>query len=375
MRVGEKMKKFIKIILTLFFLMVIVFFGKKFYDEISKTNVSSEVEEFVSNITISSGETNKKEIQTPQVLETTVETISPSDENIEYSNSSNINKYFYNQLDNNSKIIYNALEKNKENMKTGTFEINLGTEFSKLLSTDDGQNTLKSCYQTAVEAYTYDNPEIFYIDFQKLYLNIETTTRGYNKTYKVLINSGNNETYLLNDFTKEKVDSTIIEIEKVKEYFVQNKNQNTYQNIKNIHDYLVETIDYDQTISRQNTYNLYGALVEKNCVCEGYAKAFKYLADALNIPAVIVSGTGTNSEGNTENHAWNYVQINEKWYAVDCTWDDPILIGGAILTNSTKYKYFLKGSNEFDKSHTPNGQFTENGKIFSYSQVCIENYK
>lgn len=375
MRVGEKMKKFIKIILTLFFLMVIVFFGKKFYDEISKTNVSSEVEEFVSNITISSGETNKKEIQTPQVLETTVETISPSDENIEYSNSSNINKYFYNQLDNNSKIIYNALEKNKENMKTGTFEINLGTEFSKLLSTDDGQNTLKSCYQTAVEAYTYDNPEIFYIDFQKLYLNIETTTRGYNKTYKVLINSGNNETYLLNDFTKEKVDSTIIEIEKVKEYFVQNKNQNTYQNIKNIHDYLVETIDYDQTISRQNTYNLYGALVEKNCVCEGYAKAFKYLADALNIPAVIVSGTGTNSEGNTENHAWNYVQINEKWYAVDCTWDDPILIGGAILTNSTKYKYFLKGSNEFDKSHTPNGQFTENGKIFSYPQVCIENYK
>ena len=369
------MKKFIKIILTLFFLMVIVFFGKKFYDEISKTNVSSEVEEFVSNITISSGETNKKEIQTPQVLETTVETISPSDENIEYSNSSNINKYFYNQLDNNSKIIYNALEKNKENMKTGTFEINLGTEFSKLLSTDDGQNTLKSCYQTAVEAYTYDNPEIFYIDFQKLYLNIETTTRGYNKTYKVLINSGNNETYLLNDFTKEKVDSTIIEIEKVKEYFVQNKNQNTYQNIKNIHDYLVETIDYDQTISRQNTYNLYGALVEKNCVCEGYAKAFKYLADALNIPAVIVSGTGTNSEGNTENHAWNYVQINEKWYAVDCTWDDPILIGGAILTNSTKYKYFLKGSNEFDKSHTPNGQFTENGKIFSYPQACIENYK
>ena len=375
MRVGEKMKKFIKIILTLFFLMVIVFFGKKFYDEISKTNVSSEVEEFVSNITISSGETNKKEIQTPQVLETTVETISPSDENIEYSNSSNINKYFYNQLDNNSKIIYNALEKNKENMKTGTFEINLGTEFSKLLSTDDGQNTLKSCYQTAVEAYTYDNPEIFYIDFQKLYLNIETTTRGYNKTYKVLINSGNNETYLLNDFTKEKVDSTIIEIEKVKEYFVQNKNQNTYQNIKNIHDYLVETIDYDQTISRQNTYNLYGALVEKNCVCEGYAKAFKYLADSLNIPAVIVSGTGTNSEGNTENHVWNYVQINEKWYAVDCTWDDPILIGGAILTNSTKYKYFLKGSNEFDKSHTPNGQFTENGKIFSYPQACIENYK
>ena len=370
----SKITTFIMTLLTILLIGLITIIGLMIYNDIAKTNIADEVQDFVSNITISSGGINQNKIQTPQILETTVETISPSDEKIDYSNS-NINKYFYTQLDNYSKIIYNALEKNKENMKTGTYEINLGTEFTKVLSADNGEKILGDYYQTAVEAYTYDNPEIFYIDFQKLYLNIETTTRGYNKTYKVLINSGNNETYLLNDFTKEKVDSTIIEIEKVKEYFVQNKNQNTYQNIKNIHDYLVETIDYDQTISRQNTYNLYGALVEKNCVCEGYAKAFKYLADALNIPAVIVSGTGTNSEGNTENHAWNYVQINEKWYAVDCTWDDPILIGGAILTNSTKYKYFLKGSNEFDKAHTPSGQFTENGKVFSYPQVSIENYK
>ena len=358
---------------TMLIAVIIMIIGIMIYEEISKTNISDEVQEFVSNITISSGETSKSEIQTPQVLETTVEIISPSDENIDYSNS-NINKYFYNQLDNNSKKFYNALEKNKENMKTGTYEINLGTEFTNVLSASDGEEKLGEYYQSAIEAYTYDNPEIFYIDFQKIYLNIETTTRGDKKTYKVLINSGKNETYLIKDFTKEKVDSAITEIEKIKEYFVQNKNQSTYQNIKNIHDYLVETIEYDQTISRPNTYNLYGTLIEKKCVCEGYAKAFKYLTDALNIPAVIVSGTGTNSEGNTENHAWNYVQINEKWYAVDCTWDDPILIGGAVLTNSTKYKYFLKGEDEFNKTHIPEGQFTEGGKIFKYPNLSQTNY-
>ena len=75
---------------------IIMIIGIMIYEEISKTNISDEVQEFVSNITISSGETSKSEIQTPQVLETTVETISPSDENIDYSNS-NISKYFYNQ--------------------------------------------------------------------------------------------------------------------------------------------------------------------------------------------------------------------------------------------------------------------------------------
>ena len=370
----SKITTFIITMIVILLAGALVIFGIIMYDEIAKLDVVGDVKEFVSNITISSGGVNKNEIQTPQILDTTLETISPSDEKIDYSNSST-NKYFFNQLDNYSKIIYNALEQNKENMKTGTYEINLGTEFSDILSNDNGQEVLGNYYQSAIEAYVYDNPDVFYIDVSKLYLNIETTTRGNKKTYKVLMNSGNNANYLSSQFSKEEINSALTEIENIKEYFIQNKNQSTYQNIKNIHDYLVETIDYDQTISRPNTYNLYGALVEKNCVCEGYAKAFKYLADALNIPAIVVSGTGTNSEGNTENHAWNYVQINEKWYAVDCTWDDPILIGGAILTHSTKYKYFLKGSNEFDKAHTPSGQFTENGKVFSYPPVSIENYK
>ena len=117
-KVGEKMKskitKFIMNAVTMLIAIIIIIIGIMIYEEISKTNIADEVQEFVSNITISSGETSKSEIQTPQVLETTVETISPSDENIDYSNS-NINKYFYNQLDNNSKIFYNALEKNNEN--------------------------------------------------------------------------------------------------------------------------------------------------------------------------------------------------------------------------------------------------------------------
>lgn len=371
---GSKILKFIKTIIVLFFIGILGVIGFIIYDEIKETDIASEVQDFTSNIIVSDKGTNVNEIKTPQILQSTTETITTEDEKVDYT-SSNINKYFYNQLDKYSKIIYNALDENKENMKSGTYEINLGTEFSDVLSNANGQNELGDYYQTAIEAYSYDNPDVFYIDFQKLYLNIETTTRGTKKTYKVFLNAGNSQNYLESQFqTKESVDIALNEIQKIIAYFVQNKKQDTYQNIKLVHDYLVETIDYDQSTSRTNTYNLYGALVEKNCVCEGYAKAFQYLMDGLNIPCTIVAGNGTNSEGVTESHAWNYVQLNGNWYAVDVTWDDPILVGGGILTNSSKYKYFLKGASEFNTSHVSDGQFTEGGKIFSYPELSEQNY-
>ena len=68
------------------------------------------------------------------------------------------------------------------------------------------------------------------------------------------------------------------------------------------------------------------------------------------------------------------MQLNGSWYAVDCTWDDPIIVGTGILSNSSKYKYFLKGENEFNKTHIPNGQFTEGGKIFEFPSLSINNY-
>lgn len=343
------------------------------YNEIINNNITGEVKNFVSNITTSSEDT-KENIKTPEIIESTVETISPNDDNINYKNE-NINKYFYNQLDNYSKIIYNAIETNKENMKTGTYEINLGTEFSEVLSKENGEELLGEYYQAAIDSYAYDNPDVFYIEFTKLYLNIETTTRGNRKTYKVFLNSGNNTNYLTSEFSsKERIEAGLNEIKNIKSYIIANKKSDTYQNIKLVHDYLIDNTEYEQTISQPNIYDLYGALIKKKCVCEGYAKAFKYLMDSLDIPCVIISGKGTNSEGNTENHAWNYIQINEIWYAVDCTWDDPILIGSGYLSNSLKYKYFLKGENEFNSTHIPEGQFTDGGKIFQYPNLSQTNY-
>lgn len=305
----SKIASFIITFMTILMIGILCFLGIIVYNKLIKTNIVNEVADFTSNITISS-ESKKENIKTPEIIEIESTATKQDDENINYNNTE-IDKFFYDQLNKYSKIIYNAIDINKENMKVGTYEINLGTEFTELLSQSNGEELLGEYYQSAIEAYTYDNPDVFYIDFSKLYLNIETTTIGSKKTYRVFINPGNELSYLTNEFSsKEKIEVALNEIYKIKSYFVQNKKANTYENIKLVHDYLVESIEYDETTSKENIYNLYGALINKKSVCEGYAKAFKYLMDSINIPCTIVIGKATNSEGNTENHAWNYVQLD-----------------------------------------------------------------
>ena len=141
-----------------------------------------------------------------------------------------------------------------------------------------------------------------------------------------------------------------------------------------VHDYLVENLEYDTSISRSHIYTIYGALINKVCVCEGYARAFKYIMDSINIPCVMVMGEGTNSQGQRENHAWNYVQLDGRWFAIDATWDDPVVQGGGRVSNESRYKYFLKGSSTFNQDHVPSGRFTEGGKIFTYPIISSGDY-
>ena len=327
--------------------------------------------------TVTSDEkTVEDDIEVPEIVENPISSIEKNNNNTNSDYSSvKVDKYFYNQLDEKSRIIYRAFESNKEQMKTGTYQIELGTSFSDILSQSDGQEKLGEYYQSAIEAYTYDNPEIFYLSPKKMFLNIETTTRAGNSTYNVYINSGNQANYLTEEFnSKQAIDQAFAQIEQVKNQIVQKKTGNTYEDIKMVHDYLVDTINYDSSLSKQNIYSIYGALVNRECVCEGYARAFKYLLDELNIPCVMVIGTGTNSQGETENHAWNYVQLNGNWYAVDTTWDDPVVIGGGSASEESRYKYFLVGREVIDQDHSPSGQFTENGKVFSYPNVTYESY-
>ncbi len=286
------------------------------------------------------------------------------------------NKYLYSQLGENGKIIYEKLYENKENLKTGTYTIQFGNTFYDILSQENGSDKLQEEYQTAIEAFTYDNPDVFYIDVTKMYINIETIQKIFSTKYNVYINSAKDPTYLLDGFaSKEQIDQCESQVIAVKNQILnQIAGKNDIEKMRYIHDYLVDTIEYDQTFGEKNIYNIYGALVSKTCVCEGYAKASQYLLNEAGLENIIITGTATNSDGKTENHAWNYVNIDEKWYAIDTTWDDPIIVGGGKLTNTIRYRYFLKGSSTMNKNHFISTKFTSGGQDFEFPELSITDY-
>lgn len=374
----SKIASFIISFVMILIIGVLTLFGFLLYQEIIKQADEPIVEDFIGRYDVEKEDTvDTKTIETPKVIESNPFKEIGNSKNpniVDYSNV-NVDKYFYNQLEEPSKTIYKALESNKENMKSGTYKIELGENFSDILEKENGQEELGNYYQSAIEAYIYDNPEVFYLNPSKMYLNIETITEFASVSYNVFINSGNEANYLADGFTnEEEVRDAINKVEEVKNYIFSQRRENDYENIKMLHDYLVDNIEYDTTISRNNIYDVYGALVNRVSVCEGYARSFKYILDEMGIPCVLVIGTGTNSQGETERHAWNYVELEGSWYAVDCTWDDPIIIGGGGQTLESRYRYFLKGANEFNSDHIASGYFTPDGKEFSYPALSRNSY-
>ncbi|MBR4868069.1 MAG: hypothetical protein IKU10_02840, partial [Clostridia bacterium] len=88
-----------------------------------------------------------------------------------------------------------------------------------------------------------------------------------------------------------------------------------------IHDYLAEKITY--VGGRTHSHNAYGALVEGQSVCEGYAESFQYLLYQAGILCVTVAGDAYSTGSTTpEAHAWSLVNIDNEFYYVDLTWND-----------------------------------------------------
>lgn len=281
---------------------------------------------------------------------------------------------YYDQLDEYSKIIYEEIAKNLDKMKSGTYIIDFEKKFNNLLNEQHGEERLKDSFNFAINAISLDKPEVFYIDISKVCLFLEKTNNIYKTTYRVKIGPEENETYLNQSFYSEVDVNKAIDIVNSKKDIIKSKLSGTIENqIKMVHDYLVDNIEYDTTMSQNNIYDIYGALVNKKVVCEGYARTFKYLMDNLNIPCVIVYGTGTNGNGKSEKHAWNYVKIDSNWYAIDVTWDDPVILENKKNDDITRYRYYLKGSENFFVDHVEDRKIVTN-VLFKYPIISTQNY-
>ncbi len=304
-----------------------------------------------------------------------VENYEPDEEDESvYEVSDSQNRYYYNQLDENAKIIYAEILNNINRIKNGEDNIKISSKLSSLSENNDMNQALMITFQNAWDAFRNDNVDYFYIDGTKMCLVTKTIKRGSKIKYEFYISRGQNSNYFINGFTSKNQVERAEQFVKEKEDEIINSitDKNDYYKILNVHNWIVDNVEYNLEESNNNA-NIYGALYDKKVVCEGYARLFKSIMDKMNIPCVFISGVGISND-KKEDHAWNYVFLKGQWYAVDVTWDDPIIIGNGTVSPDVKYKYFLKGSKDLEGNHIADGKLADNGMTFEYPDLSKENY-
>ncbi len=142
------------------------------------------------------------------------------------------------------------------------------------------------------------------------------------------------------------IDNVNFEIEKIINENINDK-MTDKEKIKTIHDYIINHTKYDQDrsdkkIIKYKSDTAFGALKEGYALCGGYADSMMLFLEKFGIKNYKIA---------SENHVWNYVFLDNEWYHLDLTWDDPVNKEGKDILD---YSYFLitdKDLEKLDKSY------------------------
>ena len=192
--------------------------------------------------------------------------------------------------------------------------------------------------QTLYNAFFRDNPRFFYVNnAYELEGYMQDDTAHYDTLVLV---------YTIDAATRR---SAVAALNKRVEEALQGcpDTEDQYEAELYLHDWLVENCTYNDkaasvgSAAYPNAFNAYGALVEGQAVCEGYARGLQLLLAQRGISSTPVIG---RSLVNDEDHMWNLVRINGFHYFVDATWNDS--------NDQPSHTYFNLSSALLARTHT-----------------------
>jgi transglutaminase/protease-like cytokinesis protein 3 len=261
-------------------------------------NQSSQAENTVSKAT-SKEESFEQELTPQQKIVSTQVTID----------------YGRDQLTNTQKNAYNALSNGIRDLKK---EIPINA-----LSEKDADKVFR--------CYLVDHPTTFWLPSNYSYTL--SSFGGNEKVTGFTFNYG---------FSKTQVETMKKEAEQAAKSMINGlAKKSQYDKVQLIHDRLVSSVKYDSKAKYR--YDVYGALVKKRIVCEGYAKAMQYLLSLVGIESITVTGYAG------ENHMWNVVKIDGQYYHLDATFDDPVI--ESRPQGLISYRYFNITTAQIQKTH------------------------
>ncbi|MCI8734258.1 MAG: hypothetical protein HFE40_01730 [Clostridia bacterium] len=295
-------------------------------------------------------------------------------------------EYFYNQIkiDPIAERFYKAyenLDKNGE-LKKGKLQYDLiangvatKEEVQAYVNGGDGNRLAKS-FGKGRDAYYMDHPDLFYIDI----FSTSITAGMQGGEYVAYLDSSR----ALTLYKSESMSSEAAVNEAIHNYnaavasVVEGANSvsGIKEKIEYVNDYISAhnkygygtVVEGDKNVDTPKAdfiFTSYGALVNGESVCEGYAKSFKAVMDRLGIPCVCVAGyASATGSGNLQPHMWNYVQVDGMWYAVDVTYNSA----------SAHKPWILKGGQSMFDSHMEDGSVSSSGFELRYPALKPYDY-
>lgn len=99
------------------------------------------------------------------------------------------------------------------------------------------------------------------------------------------------------------------------------------------HNYIIDNTVYDSNYLETNlddidnpSHKALGPLFFGRALCGGYADVMAIFLNRLNIPNYRISSS---------DHIWNFVYLDNNWYHLDLTWDDPVTDSGVNMRLDT----------------------------------------
>ncbi len=166
----------------------------------------------------------------------------------------------------------------------------------------------KDDFEIALNAFTADHPEVFWIDSASGYTFYE---------YEDRLCASLRYTTSGGELEKQRTELDAA-VEKAAEGAPDNADD--FEVELYLNDYLTDNCAYKTDAG--NKHSAYGALVGEGAVCDGYSHAFQLLCRRLGIECTVIEGTSDFNNDAENGHMWNCILLDCNWYHIDVTWND-----------------------------------------------------
>lgn len=198
-------------------------------------------------------------------------------------------------------------------------------------------------------------------DFSNFFFPIMTVEYSY--VYKINRDKNNDNRVIISYYvgTAKQGEKMVTELRSAADKVVSNLKSSwtDYQKIQYLHDWLVKNCradehSYDITLEQfadewgETLWpnSAYGAIVDGQPTCLGYAKGMFYLLSRAGYEVSFAEGIGESAL-----HIWVKVKVDGKWYNIDPTWDDPYGAAQNADPDYIAYTYFMVTDEYIKETH------------------------